>query len=301
VLPFTRTKQGGPYGVEQKVVQSVSYIYCKHLRLLLLISKAGRRRKIRCIRIPEDRQPCRGCEERGLTCIAQTYSKSQPLRAQRLPSRYRISQLESKVANLNKIVGGIQSKLGLQLSGTPEIIGCTPNVDDSSDDSSVVGVPSTEQPSHLRSLFQNDWLSVDNRRQTEALQDPGTKASAHLLVVAKQELQKLIPPKDEFLRLAMSSSSSTWLVVLGDLLPQPFTVKSQHEFLESYNDMNKPDVDAMTLATWLLTVAITAQQEQKSSVFSRAVSAALESTILVHDRLVGTLQGLGIAVHFVRL
>jgi hypothetical protein len=212
--------------------------------------------------------------------------------------------LESKVTKLNKVIGDIQSKLGLQPSETPETVErSSPEFDDSGDDSSVVDVPTAEQPSHLRSLFQNEWLSTNTRQHTEGPRDRNTKASAHLLDVAKHALQKLIPSKEEFSEFASSSFSSRWLELLHDLLPQPFMVHSQEEFLESYNEMTKPDVPTMSLATWLVTVAITGQQDHRSSGsgFSRTVSDVVESTILSHDRLTGTVQGLGIAVHFVRL
>lgn len=223
-----------------------------------------------------------------------------------------MSQLESKVAILSKAVSDLESKLGHQPPGATELEeGPSSGVDDSDDDSSIVEIPTAEQPSHLHSLFQNDWLSVDTRQQAEQLQDHKSKTSAHLLDMAKQALQKLIPPKDEFSDIA-SSSSSKWLVLLRTLFPQPFTFNSQQEMLNNYDDMHKPDIDSLRLATWLLLVAITAQQEygsphtqlsryQRSFSFSRAVSNTVESTILSHDRLVGTIQGLGVALNFVRL
>lgn len=79
--------------------------------------------------------------------------------------------------------------------------------------------------------------------------------------------------------------------------------------------MSQPDVDIVDLASWLLTVAITAQQipqqsndtmpsplgPRKRLNFSRAVSEAVESLVLSHDWLVGTIAGLGLGLHFVRL
>jgi hypothetical protein len=211
--------------------------------------------------------------------------------------------LEYNLGKLNEAVGSIQSKLGLQpTTATPDTFRSSPEIDDSGDDSSVVDVPSANQPSHLRSLFQNDWLSVDTRQHTDDLRHRNAKASAHLLDRAKSALQKLIPSKEQFLKLARSSSSSSkWLVLLHDMLPQPFMIKSQQEFFESYNDMVEPEVPTLSLAAWLLTVALTTQAVQESLDFSRALSDVVESTILSHDRLTGTVQGLGIAVHFVRL
>ena len=274
------------------------------------MSNTGRRRKVRCIRVSEDAPICRRCEERGSVCTPQIYSTTHPILSQRLPSRQRISQLESKVASLTKIVRGIESTLGHQPTGSPE-----PEVEsgsgaEDSEDSSIVDVTVAEQPSHLRSLFQNDWLSVDTRQQTEPVQDRKTKAAAQLLHIARQALQKLIPPRDEFEEIA--SSSSKWLFLLHTLLPQPFAILSQQELLGSYDDIQKPDVDAISLGTWLLTLAITAQQDPQaygspdtptsnSSYFCRAVSDTVENTILSHDRLVGTIKGLGMAMHFLRL
>lgn len=147
-------------------------------------------------------------------------------------------------------------------------------------------------------------------RQNEQLQDRKAKAPVHVLDTARQALQKLIPSKGEVSHLARSASR--WLGLLNTLLPQPFSVKSQQEMLESYDEMHKPDVDVISLASWLLTIAITTQQtphEQDSAAkgyqslsnFPRAVCDIVESTIISDDRLICTIQGLGMALHFVRL
>lgn len=218
-----------------------------------------------------------------------------------------------KYSKLSKAIREIESNFGSQLSALSESDGGpNPEIDDS-DDSSDVDVPAAEQPSHLRSLFQNEWLSVDTSRQTKQIQGRQAKMSANLLDVAKQAIQKLIPTKEEFFIIA--NSSSKWLGFLETLLPQPFAITSQRELLESYDKMCEPDVTAVDLAAWLLTLAITAEQEpqgrsgpisqstkhRKSSDFSRTVSDTVERTILSHDRLVGTVQGLAMGLHFIRL
>ncbi|RDL37276.1 Uncharacterized protein BP5553_04709 [Venustampulla echinocandica] len=275
-----------------------------------------RRRKVRCIRKPENAQTCRRCEERGSECIAQTYS-SQPLHSQRLSSRYRISKLESKVASLSKIIRDIEIKLGnlpTQASEpTPALPVSSPESYESDDNSRMSDVLATEPPSHMRSLFQNDWLSVNTDLQHEQLYDRKARASAHLLDTARRALQKLIPSKYEVSHIARSASR--WLDLLHTLLPQPFALKSQQEILECYDEMCKPDTDAISLATWLITIAITAQQitqvhdspstqldgRQKYSRFSRGVSEIVESTLISCDRLICTVEGLGMAMLFVRL
>jgi len=277
------------------------------------MSNTGRRRKVRCIRVSEDAPICRRCEERGSTCTPQVYSTIHAIPSRRLPSRQRISQLESKVASLAKVVRSIEQTLGHQSALSPEPYEESNSDAEDSEESSVVDVPVAEQPSHLRSLFQNDWLSVDTKRQTDEVRDRKTKATTQLLNVARQALQKLIPSRETFVEMA--SYSSRWLWLIHTLLPQPFAIINQQELLTSYDDIQKSDVDPISLATVLLTLAITAQQDpqsynspetqsskhQNSSSFCRTVSDAVESTILSHDRLVGTVKGLGMAMHYLRL
>ncbi|KAF4636268.1 hypothetical protein G7Y89_g1818 [Cudoniella acicularis] len=220
---------------------------------------------------------------------------------------------ESKVASLSKAVRDIESKLGYQSTETSEQTlhhpGSTPGADESDDSSSISDLISTDPPSHLRSLFQNDWVSVESKQ----LHDRQSKASAQLLDMARDTLQKLIPSKDEVSGIA--KSASRWLVLLHNLLPQPFAVTSQQEMLEKYDEMHKPDVDAISLASWLLTIAITAQQipERNGSPafqlrsyqwyvsFHRTVFDTVERTIISHDRLISTIKGIGLAMHFFRL
>lgn len=223
-----------------------------------------------------------------------------------MSSRYRISQLESQVAGLSKIVHDIELSIGHQPTQIPKPAHSPSHrVDDDSDGNSSVSdeIVTADPPSHLRSLFQNDWLSVDTRQQNEQLQDRKAKASVHLLDAARQALQKLIPQKDEVIEVARSASK--WFGLIVALLPQPFAIKSELEMVELYDEMHKPDVDAIYLGSWLVTIAMAIQetpQENASHLnFSRAVSDRVESTILSHDGLICTLPGLGMALNFCRL
>lgn len=278
---------------------------------ILLNINTGRRRKVRCIRVPEDAQICRSCEERGSACIPQEYS-SQPVRPYRVSSRHRISQLESKVASLSKVVRGIELKLGHQPTETAETVAEQSSATDDSDDDP--NVSDIIEPSHLRSLFQNDWLSVDKQPQHESSQVHKAKSTANLTDIARHALQKLIPSKQEVSDLA--SSAFEWLYLLDTLYPQPLAVKSKQEMLETYEEMHALDVDALRLASWLATLAVTVQQSpqegssppselgkyyQKWLDFSRKVSGTVESSILSHDSLLGTTQGLGIGLNCFRL
>lgn len=166
-----------------------------------------------------------------------------------------------------------------------------------------------EQVSHLRPLFQNDCLSVDTHRHEEQDQELRGKALAHLLAMARPRLQKLIPSKDEVRDI--SRFAFDWLAIIHRMLPQPFTIRSQSEVFDLYSEMCRSDVDVFGLASWLLTVAITAQQIPQGFMglgdrpgkvkLSQDITSTVDSAILSHDRLLGTVQGLGVAIHYIRL
>lgn len=231
-----------------------------------------------------------------------------------MSSRQRISQLESKFSSLSKAVRNIELKLGHQLTEIPESLAEPASGTDDSDDMASVSDVVTAEPSHLRSLFQNDWLSVDMQPQDSASKERRARSTTNLTESARHALQRLIPSKEEVSEIA--NSAFEWLPLLETLLPQPSAVKSKQEILDSYELMHTPNVDALSLASWLVALAITAQQGpqeggspafqhrkyyQRWVDFSRAVYDAVEKTILCHDRLLGTISGLGIALHFFRL
>ncbi|RDW72744.1 transcription factor domain-containing protein [Aspergillus mulundensis] len=272
-----------------------------------------RRRKVRCVRIPEDAPTCRQCTERNTACLAQT-SSSRPRQAQRLPSRYRIAQLESQVSRLTKAVNNIEVRLG----GNPSIqvdqtVTHSPGSEESDAESTASEILIAEEPSQLRSLFQNDWLSVDTQRRKDQLQERRMKASAHLAESVRPALQKLIPTKEQTAEMLVCTYD--WMQMVHTMLPQPSVPNSSQEMLQHYEEMCQPDVDIIVLASWLLTLAITAQQipqsgnspdtpsmgSHKRISFARSVSDAVESLVMTHDRLIGTYQGLGMCIHFIRL
>lgn len=275
----------------------------------------GRLRKVRCVRVPEDAQTCRRCQERGTPCLAQVVRASpRPYQTRRLPSRLRIAELEAQVSYLTQVVSGIEVKLGEKPSTrTGSTLAHDHEANDSETEDSVSDIVVAEEPSHLRSLFQNDWLSADVYRHDEQQRGRWEKASAHLLDAARPQLQKLFPSKEEARDIILHTHD--WTSMLHLMLPQPFTAKSQQEMMENYDVVSQPDASIIRMTTWLLEVAITALQIpqgselsghefkgiQKRLAYSRAVSETVEKTILAHDRLLGTLEGLGIALHFVRL
>ncbi|KAF5535519.1 Zn(II)2Cys6 transcription factor (Eurofung) [Fusarium mexicanum] len=272
-----------------------------------------RRRKIRCVRIPEDSPTCRQCVERNTSCLAQV-SKSRTRQAQRLSSRYRITQLESQVTQLTKTINDIQAKLGGEsILHLEQQIDQSPVSDGSDDESTNSEGLIAEESSDFRSLFHNDILSSDTGQQHEQISERRTKVMVSLCERVRPALQRLIPSKEETAEMLVVTFD--WLQMLASLLPQPAAANSNQALLARYDDMCRPDVDVVELASWLLTVAITAQQIPQESRdmkpqslgssrrlhFSRAVSDAIETLVLSNDRLVGNIPGLGLGLHFVRL
>ncbi|KAF5862729.1 hypothetical protein ETB97_011271 [Aspergillus alliaceus] len=273
-----------------------------------------RRRKVRCIRASKDTDSCRQCEDRGVACTVQVSTNLRSSQNPRFSSRLRIAHLESQVAQLTKVVNEIE----LKLSHKPSQIsraqsGQSASPDDSEGESSGLDIPTAEKPSHLRSLFQNDWLSADTCRPEQQGPQRVDKVSAQLAVSARPRLQSMIPTKDEVSDIA--ASAYDWLTVLHAIFPQPLMLKSPQELMESYDSICSADADVIALASWLLTLALTAQQihrgRERSDVFLRkcqrrfelcqSIMNIVENTLLCHDRLLASSQGLGMAIHFVRL
>jgi hypothetical protein len=155
---------------------------------------------------------------------------------------------------------------------------------------------------------------VDTQLNYALPQERKARSNATLKDIARRELQKMIPSKREVSDLA--SSAFEWLNFLDTLSPQPLGIKSKKEMLGTYEDMHSPEVDALKLASWLVALAVTGQQRpqecgtpqvdlvkyhRKWLEFSRAVSDKIESLIIHHDSLLGTIEGIGIGLHFVRL
>ena len=284
-----------------------------NLNLVFLIPTAGRRRKIRCIQSFGDAQTCRRCEEQGLKCIAQTHT-SQSTATQKSSSRHRLAQLELKVLSLTKTVREIQLELKSQTTQSAELsVGQTFGIDNSDGSSTVSERSIAEQPFHLRLLFENDWLSVDDSQERQPIQGHGAPATARLLYVARESLQRLIPSKDELFDLTKSASDC--LTMLHSLFPLPSMAKCQEEVVACYEEMHSPNVDAIRLASWLLTIALIAEQlpqEPESTTawlekcegqkgLSKAISDTVENKILAHDRLIRSIQGLSTSMQFIRL
>jgi hypothetical protein len=185
--------------------------------------------------------------------------------------------------------------------------------DASDGDSSTSEQSIAEQPFHLRLLFENDWLSTDGPSKSQVIQDQGTTNTARLLDIARDSLQVLIPSKDDI--LYHIDAASEWLSMLQTFFPLPCGAKCGAEVVACYEEMHSPNVDTICLASWLLTVALIAEQtpsehqntgaglheRERQESFSKAVSITVENKILVHDKLTCSILGVSVLLQFIRL
>ncbi len=184
--------------------------------------------------------------------------------------------------------------------------------DDEERGSSASEVVAEDRPSHLYSLFQNDVLSIDAQETVRDMHERSSKAAAVTLDAARSVLQRLMPPKEDV--YAISGSVSQWHRILHEVFPLTSLPKSQQDLLTSYDIVIQPETDTMALASWLLGVAMVSQQVrqeahspdsivrafQKRFSFARVVSEAVESHILSHDSLIGTVEGIELALLYLR-
>lgn len=231
--------------------------------------------------------------------------------------------------HLNKAVHAIQTELKLDttrittpFSGRTASIATLPDdgEQESSDEDDFFErdeVMINDANSRMRNLFHNELLSTDHTHvaTTQVEQHRGI---SQLLDKARVKLQGLIPSKEDVDELSRHVSS--WSDMAGEIFPQlsatlPTATPSAINLVSHYEQVTRADTDTWTLAMWLLSLALTAQQMSQNHdsaekivqdmtrryEFAGVVANAVERTLLSHDSLLGTIQGLELSIQFLRL
>lgn len=164
-------------------------------------------------------------------------------------------------------------------------------------------------PMHLRALFDNGHIAT--RQDTSPGKPPEFQIQQD---GARKALQTLLPSENHLLYLL--SSPCSWLRLLHELLPGSPTPLSGEDVWASYGEMRGPAINPMRLATWLITVAIMAQQPpteglasfpssdlclQRRLRFVAEVSEAVELQLFNHDKMMGSVEGVHMGIHLIRL
>jgi hypothetical protein len=106
--------------------------------------------------------------------------------------------------------------------------------------------------------------------------------------------------------------ADTWLTLYRSLFPTRSVTQGGHELIYRHDEMTASDVEPTALAVWLISIAITVQQvpqdvaDQLSGIkspaqYCKAVSDTVNHAVLMHDSLLGTLDGIETALHSLRL
>lgn len=206
-----------------------------------------RKRKLRCSRSSESAQSCRRCEERFLECIPQTVSSpstSKPVRK----TRDRVAWLEDKVQNLTEAVRALQDP---SCSTNPDLASqYSPSQSEAgeTDTCSEFAIPT--QPSYLNALFNNSILNSSDSYPKSG----SSSVSLQLSRTTRAALQSLIPDRETVILLAKISSG--WLSVLHDIFPIMTDIKSGVDIIARYEEILQPTANPLTVASWLLVVAV---------------------------------------------
>ena len=220
------------------------------------------------------------------------------------------------MGRLNGVVVSLQSRIDGQPSGPEtgtnsadgfEILtyDAAGEDDKSSSDSEVV---EEDPPNHLYSLFENDVLRTNAQANTKVKQEQSSRSVIASLNTARAELQRFIPPRSDI--QMKSGHLMRWQRLLHEIMPMASLQASAEELSSSYDDMIQPDADTMNLATWLLGIAVVSQQVppdassptgfmkhfQNRSNYVRALADTVETHILSHDSLIGSVKGIGLAL-----
>lgn len=240
-----------------------------------------------------------------------------------------MAELEHEVLSLSRAVRSIQAELKLDTNAPP-----LPSLHRNATPASLLNGDDQESAdeedfferdellindgnSRMRNLFHNELLSTNPMRDQEP-RSAEHNGTAQLLDKARSRLQDLIPPKDVVNELSRHVSS--WTNLASEMFPPLSTTlmtmsPSMQNLVSLYEQVQRGDTDTWTLAMWLLSLALTAQQRTQSQdqphkivqdmtrryAFAGAVANAVERTLLSHDGLLATIQGLEVSLQFLRL
>ena len=180
-----------------------------------------------------------------------------------------------------------------------------PSDDDS--DSSASDLSPAGPPSHILQLFDNSLLGSDEYGSPARLHHaPGQRKAQ-----GSTALLRLMPSREDM--ITITTHASIWLSLYNTLFPMNNLMKNGDEMLSQYEKLQRPSTDPVAIAFLLLSIAITVQQAPddtaglaaesigEASSFIKIVSDSVERIIISDDAVAGTLEGIEVALLFLRL
>jgi len=168
--------------------------------------------------------------------------------------------------------------------------------------------------SHLRQLFDNGLLDAQDSRDAswQTCDYSGYQsASKTYLTIARRQLQKILPPRDDV--AAIAGFSFPWMNIYNALFPRVRFMATAEEMLTQYDELCTPNANPMSLANVLLSLALSIRQIPEADVnslvtgipnvsrFVDEVTEVVDRTIASNDTLAATLEGIETSMLFTRL
>lgn len=241
--------------------------------------------------------------------MSQVYS-SATTDAIRLTSRERISKLEGLVHSLQTSIQRLESRLSLE----PIEEAATSSYSDArharDDDSASEGSDCSpvHPPAHLQQLFDHGLLGTP---KPDFMSSPPSRGSPASYRAARKVLQDLLPPKSDV--AVMQKYVGLWVAMMQTVFPTSFVGESSLDMISRYEAMHADDIHPTILANYLCPLAITVLHVPDQTVreeltalkdghhFVKQVSEAIEQYVFGDDQLVATIEGLEMAIMFLRL
>ncbi|KAF2718064.1 hypothetical protein K431DRAFT_231701 [Polychaeton citri CBS 116435] len=275
-----------------------------------------RHRKVRCVWPSEQADVCQNCLARGRPCQVQTHMITTS-EVVNLRSRDRIHHLEDTVANLWKVVRGLEAKLEDVPSKPVEHAVQTPpytvppvEIDDGLSTSELSEVSPSDPPAHLLRLFDNNLLAhheAKTQPTTSALHSEGQHWPAKV-----SALRAFLPSRPDMLTICAQASS--WLYMYNSLFPMLNIMQTSEEMLVQYDRLQQfRDADVTDIAALLLSIAITVQQTPQNvtcssirstnnaSAYIQKISDAINRIVISDDTILSTFKGIETALLYLRL
>lgn len=232
--------------------------------------------------------------------------------ALRLTSRDRISHLEDNVTALWTALRTMDMRAGGPSHDGPPI--ATPQNrearGESESESDAAELTPANAPSHLKQLFDNSLVGSGLPNGLESANANDSERSSGSLARPRQRLQALLPCKQDVHIIA--EYASTWMTLYHSLFTTSGVFKNGEDLVSHYDQIQQPFAQPVTVAAFLLSIAITAQHVptqlaqpltdiKDAQAYIREVSRAVEETIVSNDALAASLEGIETSLLFVRL
>jgi hypothetical protein len=136
-------------------------------------------------------------------------------------------------------------------------------------------------------------------------------ASKTYLTLARRQLQKILPPRDDV--AAIAGFSFPWMSIYNALFPRIRFMATAEEMLTQYDELCSPNADPMSLANLLISLALSVRQIPEADLkplvpgipnvsrFIGDVTETVDRTIASNDTLAATLEGIETSLLFIRL